>query len=204
MSDTKKNAVAPVKVVARKIVASGSLPITGIERSKQYADDFFIITGKKATSVHAGLTLNDQKSRYGEGGSFIVGERFIESLAIELGVPKELVPSYLTPKTNQDLPSTLNFEVEERTVGQVVHDDRTGLDITYEGNKNASKVGEVYFFPTNFTLDVSPTALVKAEAFLEKKALTSPVVEFLPRRRQRTVLQPAQIVSGSIANALAD
>jgi hypothetical protein len=187
MSNAKKIAVAPVKVVARKIVAQGRLALSGIQRSKQFADEFFLVTEKKATTVHSGLTLNDQKPKFGNGGSFIVGEAFIQSLAVELGIAPSLVPSYLTPRTTQDLPSILNFDVEERFVGQVVQNEFTGADITYGGNKNASAPGEVYYFPTNFVVDVSHSAALRADAFIEKLALTVPVVEFRPRRGQNVL-----------------
>lgn len=131
--------IQPIKLVAQGVTMS----IARIESSTKHSDVFFIITDKKATSQHAGLSFADQTAGYGNGGSFMVTDAFLNAnLVAKTELPNSKIGRSFVSDCYED-PCNIVFDIEERVCGQVV--ELNGQEYVYGKNKKGVVDGEVYY-----------------------------------------------------------
>jgi hypothetical protein len=131
--------IQPIKLVAQGVTMS----IARIESSTKHSDVFFIITDKKATSQHAGLSFADQTAGYGNGGSFMVTDAFLNAnLVAKTELPNSKIGRSFVSDCYED-PCNIVFDIEERVCGQVV--ELNGQTVVYGKNKKGVVDGEVYY-----------------------------------------------------------
>jgi len=135
--------IQQIKLVAQAVTMS----IARIEASTKHSDVFFIITDKKATSQHKGLGFADQAAGYGNGGSFMVTDAFLNAnLVAKTDLPNSKIGRSFVSDCFED-PCNIVFDIEERFAGQTV--EINGQAVVYGKNKKGVVDGEVYYEVVN-------------------------------------------------------
>ncbi len=135
-----------------------SLAIKQLRQSQQFKDRYFITTDETGTSLHDYLIQNDGKGKFAGSGSFIINESYLQARAEDLGIPLQSYVNFI----NSDSNNTIEFDIEERIVGEKLHNDdgtitldRNGDEIVYNGDNRTTETGESYFLVQNHEIVLS-------------------------------------------------